>query len=493
MRQLVFFLSASAATVAAFGVAACGVGTDCDFGICAGPTGDGGPDVQVPTGCDDKAEPKDSPGCLVSEFAMFVSPKGNAAAPGTRDEPVDSIATALAKRNGKPRIYVCDGSYSERITLTDPVSIFGGFACDGWAYTGTKPVVGTLMQVGYALDVSNVEGAFEIADLAFVAARGTSDSVNSIAARFVSVGNGVLRRVTLRAGDGEVGKAGRDGDPGSTVTHVDANQKAMNADGNSAAPNAVGAPRECYCPNAPTSKRLTVGGSGGTMNSAGQPGGPTVSDGGTDNGAGGSGDCSSGKTGATPDPAAGGGVPPLFGGISSDNAWLPQTSGTGAVGVPGQGGGGGGGGGGRGGGGGCGGCGGFGGEGGLGGGSSVAMLALDSPVLLLASELIAAKGGDGGPGGTGGLGGPGGNFGLGAGGGCSGGRGGSGAQGGGGGGGPGGLSVGILYRGDAPSQLDGTKIELGKPGNGGAGKSKNNNGLEGVQRDTSPAEDIRPD
>jgi len=462
--------------------------------MCAGPSvaGDGGvdghADVAIPPGCDDKAEPKDSPACVVSEFGVFVSSAGKPDAAGTKEDPVNSIGIGLSKLNGKPRIYVCGGTYNERVVLPSAVSIYGGFNCDGWAHTGAKPVVGTPSQPGYALDVSNVNGAFEIADLEFVAANGNESFINSIAARFVQVPNATLRRVSLKAGDGANGEEGLEGASGETVKHTDPGGSPIDPKGN---PGSTPT-KQCRCPNAPTAS--TSGGSGGGFNGPGQPGGPDSilpsGPGGVDNGGGGSAGCSTGKRGATPKPAAAGAVSVQYGALD-DGTWVPARGGDGSVGIPGQGGGGGGGtADGQGGGGGCGGCGGFGGEGGGGGGASVVLLAIDSPVRLVATELSAARGGDGGAGGAGGPGGPGGTGGAGTELACAGGAGGSGGAGGGGAGGPGGLSVGVLYRG-APPIDEGATITPSTPGNGGAGKS-GNDGPTGLKAPIANIDSAKP-
>ena len=99
MRRWIFGLSAVVTTTAL--VMACSVGTDCDFGLCAGPTAgvdgggsEGGADseggVKPPDGCDATKEPKDSPKCVSSDFGIFVSPNGTAGGTGKMDSPVNT-------------------------------------------------------------------------------------------------------------------------------------------------------------------------------------------------------------------------------------------------------------------------------------------------------------------------------------------------------------------------------------------------------------------
>jgi hypothetical protein len=422
----------------------------CDVdGVCVGPDGgpdspaigEGGADVaQPPVGCDALAEPKDAPKCVVSDFGVFVDgtsgADGNA---GTRESPVKSIGAALGKLGNKNRIYVCSGTYAEHVKLTSAASVYGGFACGSWSYTGDKAKVAPT-DAGYALEVNKVSSAVTIADVSLTAIAGTAASVSSIAA-LVSEASGVtLTRCELNAGAGFVGKKGDDGAPGMPDKPLD---------GQSANMSTPGALKTCTCSSGGT----TSGGGGGAVVGAGQDGAPVLAPtAGKD-----------GKAGAAntpcndPEPPKNGGghtgadaasasdaTPITTIGKLSSTGWTPSSGTAGTAGSPGQGGGGGGGRSGAGGGGACGGCGGTGGKGGSGGGASVALASFNATVKLVASTLTSAKGGVGGPGGGGGGGSGGGGGGLagaGAPNGCGGGDGGKGGNGGNGGGGAGGVTA----------------------------------------------------
>ncbi len=503
MRRWMFGLSACVGAAAL--VMACGVGSDCDFGLCAGPAvGTDGGDGDVladanPAGCDTTKDQKDQEACQNEDFAVFVAPTGKPDAKGTLDAPVNTITSALALVGGqRNRIFVCEGTYSERITLKAPVSIFGGLSCASKPWkTGARAVVGKLQEPGYALDVASVLGSFELADLEFVAANGSDAFPNSIAARFVGTSGAVLKRVKLTAGDGAPGKTGDVGVLGSTVQHTDlAGTPGYDPNGVPGSVGMAGGERDCKCPNAPTTPvgtDITSGGAGGgSAISPGQPGLPTLPASGGDDGAGGAAsapNCGLGDgTGHNGPPrvqAGGGAVPTRLGTIAADT-WKPEPGAAGGTGLPGRGGGGGSGqAGGAGSGGGCGGCGGFGGKGGTGGGASVALFAMSSPILFT-GDLISGKGGRGGDGGDGGDGGPGGNGGAHtSGNGCNGGNGGAGGKGGGGSGGAGGLSVGVLFSGTMPTTT-GTNTP-GEPGKGGKGTS-NNDGPPGVKGPSASVE-----
>ncbi|MBS2011993.1 MAG: hypothetical protein JST00_03835 [Deltaproteobacteria bacterium] len=441
-------------------VAACPSSTDerCVDGACdrdASSRGEGGADGPAidatPPGCDPTKEQKEQEACLNNDFAVFVSTLGRPDATGTKEAPVNTVKRALEIVGGaKQRIYVCEGTYDERISLKVPVSLYGGLSCQGgtWKPNSSRPVFGRKNEQGFALDVS-AAGAFEIVDLEFDAAPGSATSKNSIAARVVASPGLTLKRVTLAAA------AGAEGAPGgaaATGVRVPSDGKGI---GGSAGAGA--GPRACTC----TIGGPTAGGQGGgPPNGGGLGGSGDVNGSGLADGAGGAGgstDCSAGKGhdgGDAPDemPAA---TPTKWGAIASDD-WAAAEGARGSNGKSGQGGGGGGANGAGGGGsGGCGGCGGSGGNPGGGGGASVALLAIRSPIRIVASTLTTQTGGRGGKGGTGGSGGEvgfsggGGTGGAGADG-CAGGQGGKGGAGGHGSGGPGGVAAGILHQGNAP-------------------------------------------
>ena len=479
MRRWMFGFSALVGSTAI--VTACGVGSDCDFGLCDGPligtdSGEGGADV-VPAGCNPDLEPRDAPLCVVDSFGVFVAPDGKPDALGTRDAPVNSIANALKVVANKPRIYVCSGTYPEKIELSVPVSIYGGFACGTWLPNKEKPVFAAASAGDYALRVRGVAGEITIADIEASAKPGDQTHLSSIAAFVSDSPKLTLRRVALNAGAAQNGGGGVAGVKG-TPTPLDLN-------GNNPNPAAVdggkgGAAKSCTCSSGGSSK--------------GGRGGDTI---------GVLGDGEAGETAmAMPDPATAtgagqttmvcqaAGLPPRPGsnapagkaaeapvgvGDLTGAGWLPGDGAPGIAGKPGQGGGGAGGnpGGadpGGGGGGACGGCGGTAGGGGMAGGSSVALLALNSEVKLEGATLTASKAGNGGTGATGGGAQSGGSGGARVGS-CAGAAGGAGGAGGAGAGGSGGISAGILHKGGAPHPDPATEdaITIGAPGSAGPG------------------------
>ncbi len=449
------------------------VGEDCtDANACstsnAKPEGsDGGtPSTAIPDGCDLSVAPDKAPACIADEIAIFVSPTGADGNDGTKARPVRTIGAALSKLQGKPRIYVCDGTYREPITVTIPVGLHGGFSCADWTPNGVHPKVeGTTDKP--ALVVSGASGVV-VTDQAFATPPADARGASSIAGLIVT-SSVTLQRTLFKAGAGQ---------PGIDAPSKGTFQPATAPKGGDGDPNGVALAPAVANPLCPTS----VGGASGKV-----PNGPFATGGkpfispavpATNTGAPGTNqsgepghDGSHGNGGA-----AGSGATSL--GLLGKNGWLPEAGQSGGAGSPGQGGGGGaspdldfypGGGG-------PGGCGGAGGAGGGGGGASVALAVLDSPLVIEQSFFMAGSAGRGGTGGQGQIaqrGGPTGD--------CleelKGGTGGAGGSGGGGGGGAGGISVGILWKGRTPlidgrstpgtATLDG--ISVGAPGDAGKG------------------------
>ena len=451
----------------------CSDNPNCDSD--SGATSDGASNDGAAT-CD----PSKDPSCVSDSSGIFVSPKGADSAAGTKEAPLKTIGAALTKAAGsKSAVYVCVGAYAEHVKVTSPVNLYGGFACTDWTYAATnKPKVAP-SDAGYALDIENVSSAVAVQDLEFDAVDGKNAGDSSIAV-FVSSSNVTFTRDTLSAGAGVAGTTG-------TLTPLTfPDQSVLN--GNNSDGGTPGAANTVDCPG--DAGTITVGGAGGANNGGnGSPGLPAL-----DGGAGGTivacvGTNTGGQSGAS------GGTPSNGNGASAHgtietNAWIPAVGTNGAVGGPGQGGGGGAGiSGFGGGGGGAGGCGGAGGGGGTGGGASIALLANASAITFASSNLTSKSAGAGGNG-AGGQSGqtPGGFHGNSSGTACVGGAGGGGGSGGAGGGGAGGVSVGVLYKGSAPTVDSATQSAITTASTGGAkgagGASGTNDGIDGVAQAT---------
>jgi hypothetical protein len=433
-----------------------------------------GADVaQPPAGCDPAADPKDAPKCVVSDFGVFVDATtgadGNA---GTKESPVKSITAALGKLGSKTRVYICEGTYAEHVKLTNTVSLYGGFACDAWSYSGTKAKVAPTDK-GLAIELRGASAAVVLSDLEFTAKDASEPAESSIAAFIVNSAKVTLRRTAITAGKGGDGSdaSAAAGFAPATAPDGTAGGAAVNPGGQT--PNPVCA--------------TSIGGAGGkdgaVNGAAGQVAVAVFPAGNTGAGGTGGGSCATGLgidgsygIAGAPGPGA------ATVGTLDATGWKASDGVPGGAGGNGQGGGGGaqrlatG----VGGSGGPGGCGGAGGTKGTAGGSSIALLVFESAVALEQSTLVAkdaGRGGNGAKGQKGQLGSLNGgvaNAGALA---CNGGVGGIGGSGGGGGGGggAGGLSVGVLYKGASPT-VEGastaaadtlSSVTLGQKGAGG--------------------------
>jgi hypothetical protein len=403
--------------------------------------------------------------------AVFVSPVGSDASPGTQAKPKRTMANAVvaAASQGKD-VYATAGIYTERLVVADGVGVYGGYGVN-WSRSlsnETRLTGGGTGEGAFAFNLTNTTTLQHIT-LAPDAPGGAGSS--SYGLRAINSGDLVIERVVATGARGAAGSNGSTGPNGTAgVKGVDG--------GNGNTPGAGG-----------TSVAGRPGGHGGFGASGpgedGQDGTiPPPAGGGGPGGPGGvltaGGAGQTGAFGANGAHGSGG-----FGGTVAGNAWQSSAGLAGLTGSPGDGGGGGGGGGGpsggdsstqgwAGGGGGGGGSGGEGGGGGTGGGGSFGLFLVNSPGVVVTNSTIAASnGGAGGFGGDRGFPGSGGPRGLGeldshghGRNGGNGGIGGSGGFGGWGGGGAGGPSI-ALFRLNSPVTTSGNTLTFGSGGAGG--------------------------
>jgi len=419
--------------------------------------------------------------------AVFASPQGDDANPGTKDKPKRQIQAAVTAAAASGRyVLAAAGSYT-RIVAATGVSIYGGYAPPNWERQ-TQPTT----QITGSPEGLLADGAKDVT-LQLLGIRGVTGTgikgrpalgASAYGIRAINGSTLRLQRVTVSAGDGAPGAPGKDGAPGRPGGDGQPGAKGA-CDSNVTAPGGAGG----------TSPVGRDGGKGGDgrYEDYGQQGAAGLI--GTPGGFGGArafnGSGNSGRPGANGNSGA-----PGSAGVGGTNAstdaaatWRGRDGTPGSGGAAGNGGGGGGAGGGQekpwvmngtgngGGGGGGGAQGGGGGTGGGAGGGSFAAYLYFSTLLAEGTTITAGAGGVGGRGGNGGQGGTGGSGALGfhyckdeIGNGGQGGRGGDGGEGGGAGGGSGGPSIGIFAKGSATDNviLTDTKVIAGAPGPGGA-------------------------
>ncbi len=400
--------------------------------------------------CDPSGEPKDEPCVIADAYGVFVAgPLGgdggvdaaieagpDAAADagadampslgddrGSMANPVPTIGQglALAAATGKSRVYVCNGKYTEGVSITSAVSLYGGLSCAPgiggreWSYAGGLAQI-NVTSPAYALTVTAVPSLVVIENMAF-SSRDTNaqdpSGTSSIAALITS-STVSLRGVSLRSGSGSAGADGTDGasNPNYSSDSPSAPNGAPSHDADIVGTPALGGVNTC------STYGTSAGGNGGggcayslmgTAGTATPPAPPMVGRDGLPYGT----ILPDGGAVLSLDPGADGasgrgGLAAGTWGTLSPSGWLPSHGSDGDPGNPGQGGAGansvgacgisditGGGGGG------AGGCGGSAGGGGKGGGASIAFIGLNSAIDLQSCTLITGAGGAGGKGGAG--------------------------------------------------------------------------------------------
>ncbi len=452
----------------------CGVVCESGYHAC-GASGDCLPDGDRPSDVGD-------PCILSSQFGVFVSTAGSdSTGTGTPAAPYATISYALGHLAGTSRVYVCNGDYSDHVSLWGPTSLYGGLTCAGgnWAYVGGKATVtspdGTpaLTVDGYTSPIVQIEDMGFVSQDAVLDPSGSGNSLSSVAVLVNETAFVSFARSAFRAGNGadasqtkpplyEIytdGQVAPSGSPNSAGTGGAGGTPVCGAlwSGPGGAGGTVaGAAATDGASNAMPSLGVSAGydGRGGAANAPGHPG-------------------ASGGPGVPATAAA------TFGSLSG-TPWQPSVGESGGEGQPGQGGGGGGAAtsppaGGTGGG--AGGCGGGGGSGGAGGGASIALaIILGTVTLDSGCTLSSGTGGNGQPGGDGEAGqggGPPGEPAV-----VAGGQGGNGGGGAGGAGGTGGISVCIMYgTTNAPTSAGSCAPgAAGQPGTGGTGGAGGDNG-----------------
>jgi hypothetical protein len=452
--------------------------------------------------------------------AIFVSPMGNDGNPGTMAQPKRTIQAGISAAAGSMPardVYVAAGTYTGQVTLSNGVSVYGGYDATSipWG-RGMMNVTTIDSGTNSAVFGSGITIPVNLQALTIRAADATLPGGSSYGIRLSNNTATVnVEGCAVFAGNGSDGSAGVSRSNG-------ANGGAGGAGGNT--PGVGGGAGSSSCGTTGggggASVRGRVDGNPGRMGGTGAGGASGGSGGGF--GARGSGCCGTGGPAHdAPDTAVrgfdgtngiNGATPPVIGAFSADGQYSTPAALSGTDGTSGGGGGGGGSGGGDrhstgfcftcdddtsggGGGGGGGGCAGNGGTGGGSGGGSFAIISRNAPVSVSASQLRAGRGGNGGNGGNGGVGGSGGPGGAAgreasadAGNGAPGKAGGNAGSGGSGAGGTGGPSICLFYIGVAPSQAGTTCVRGGggTGGNGGSNVRLGNapDGLNGISVDT---------
>lgn len=499
--------------LAAVNAVGCGVDPgETSNGGSAGTGGAGGSSASGGTGGAPDCPEDPALGPVPPECGIWVSAsQGLDANAGTQAASVRTLARAIElAAEGPRRVYACNETWFEVLTVPGNVSLHGGFDCDnGWTYVGTegkRAMVTPLSPIGMTWIESSPEDEPLMTDF-YVEAQDAQEPGGSSIGVFVRDDVTItIRRCEIVAGDGADGADGAPGDAGNEAPEPGAPGTA-GGDACSAPISLGGESIEHTCPTG-TSKGGTGGDAGPMLAENGQD---AEAASGSSYGKGGKGEafapaCTAGIIGQPGDA----GAPGLGGAYGfgkeqlTPEGYLGVSGEDGGLGLPGKGGGGGGAsfgsaavcgaanpGGAAGGSGGSGGCGGKGGRGGQAGGASLGILlrTMTPFPFIDHTYIFTGNGGKGGKGGApqaGGQSGAGGLGGVGLGSikpGCPGGGGGAGGQGGWGGGGLGGSTICIMYPmgpgvpGMAPGGCVPGEAGLGGIGDPTVGDSKGEPGI----------------
>ena len=148
--------------------------------------------------------------------AIFVSPVGNDASPGTRNEPkrTMAIAVAAAASQGK-QVYATSGIYAERLVVADGVGVYGGYGVD-WSRSLSNETRLTGGGTGEGALAINLTATTKLQHITFAPDARTAAGASSYGVRAVNSGDLVIERVVASGATGAAGSTGSAGPAGST-------------------------------------------------------------------------------------------------------------------------------------------------------------------------------------------------------------------------------------------------------------------------------------
>ena len=149
---------------------------------------------------------------LTEAFGVFVTPRGTRSGDGSRGRPLDTIQGGIdvGKRTGK-RVYVCAGTYKEALVLADSISVIGGLDCsDSSVWRAGAGLSRIESPTSPAVRAKAIVTPTRLEGLAVVAPNGSAPSQSSIG--LIADGSTLtIARSKISAGDAANGADGVEG------------------------------------------------------------------------------------------------------------------------------------------------------------------------------------------------------------------------------------------------------------------------------------------
>ncbi len=170
------------------------------------------PPPPPPPDCNGDATPTENTCTIHEAYGVFVSPGGSDSNPGTRAKPVRTMNIALqgAAQSGR-RVYACAGTYAENVIFADGVSVFGNLKCQGanWELTTDRAKIAPPASAdGVATRAKNIGKPTRIDGVEIVGASATTDGGSSIGLVAESSPGLVFANTRIVAGAAKAGTNG---------------------------------------------------------------------------------------------------------------------------------------------------------------------------------------------------------------------------------------------------------------------------------------------
>ncbi len=173
------------------------------------------PPPPPPPDCNGDALPTENTCTIHEAYGVFVSPGGSDTDPGTRAKPVRTLTVALqgAAVSGR-RVYACAGTYAENVVFAEGLSVFGNLKCQGanWELTTERAKIAPLASAdGIATRAKNIVKPTRIDSVEIVGANATTDGGSSIGLVAESSPGLVFANTRIVAGAAKAGTSGTAG------------------------------------------------------------------------------------------------------------------------------------------------------------------------------------------------------------------------------------------------------------------------------------------